>query len=36
MFSTKELFEAVLTDKNKELLKLKKKDIVKLIIFKKI
>ncbi len=35
MFSTKELFEAVLTDENKELLKLKKKDIVKLIINKK-
>ena len=35
MFSIKELFEAVLTDENKELLKLKKKDIVKLIINKK-
>ena len=35
MFSAKEMFEAVLTDENKELLKLKKKDIVKMIINKK-
>ena len=35
MIRMKDMYESVLTDENKELLKLKKKDIVKMIINKK-